>query len=199
MKKKGDEKKIGQRLIIQIVYEDEALAAAYYHWSGYTGSALDIVSKCLSAYKTLNDLSPEEKAIKMLGATGAGLAGETSILEYCKYKFLNPNFVNIKPATDRNLGLIGISQEDIDENIRWGEEFVTISLDKETVDFGVCYELYEEDMEECEDDELESLETISFDSTEDIAFDDFDDFAGEVGSAGNYFKLKDGTVIGKVE
>ncbi len=190
---------MGQRLVINIMDNDKILANAYYHWSGYTSSALNITSKCIDYYKNYKDeFTKETLAVKMLESTGAGLAGTETISQYLKELFFNPRKPPIKPSTDRNSGLIGTAEKDIEESCKWGEEFVDIILNEESVDFRVCYEFDEYEIKENEIDEDE-LSTINYDSAMQIDFDKFSDFADELDAVGFAFKTKDGVIMGKVE
>ena len=72
---------MGQRLNIQIeatdtdTNETKVLANCYYHWSGYTSSAMELVYEMVSSGIYNLDISdPVEKAIRLLEETGAGLA-----------------------------------------------------------------------------------------------------------------------------
>lgn len=72
---------MGQRLNIEIINNGQVLANAYYHWSAYTLSSLELVAKVLSAYNKISlDTSEavrlaeyQEKAVWALQSTGAGL------------------------------------------------------------------------------------------------------------------------------
>ena len=86
---------MGQRLNIQIeannpdTNETKVLANCYYHWSGYTSSALELVYEVVSSGIYNLDISdPVEKAIRLLEETGAGLAKDelTDTYNETKYK-----------------------------------------------------------------------------------------------------------------
>lgn len=118
---------MGQRLNIQIEANDtdtnetKVLANCYYHWSGYTSSAMELVNEIVESgiYK-LDILDPVEKAIRLLEATGAGLAEDelTELYNTPKYKV----------STNRNDGLIAISEEGTNRVAEWEESRVTINL-----------------------------------------------------------------------
>ena len=118
---------MGQRLNIQIEANDtdtnktEVLANCYYHWSGYTSSALELVNEIVNSgiYK-LDILDPVEKAIRLLEATGSGLAGDELTDTYYAPKY--------KVSSDRNKGLIAISEEGTNRVVDWEESRVTINL-----------------------------------------------------------------------
>ena len=118
---------MGQRLNIQIEANNpttdktEVLANCYYHWSGYTFSAMELVNEIVNSgiYK-LDILDPVEKAIRLLEATGAGLAEDELTDTYNTPKY--------KVSTDRNSGLIAISEEGTNRVAGWEESRVTINL-----------------------------------------------------------------------
>ena len=65
---------MGQRLNIQFENNTGVLANAYYHWSGYTSSAMLLTNKIISS-DLIDDtsISNKVKAVKLLELTGAGL------------------------------------------------------------------------------------------------------------------------------
>ena len=118
---------MGQRLNIQIEANDTdsneivVLANCYYHWSGYTSSAMELVKKIVeSGIYNLDILDPVEKAIRLLEATGAGLAGDELTDTYYAPKY--------KVSSDRNKGLIAISEEGKKSTVKYEESRVTINL-----------------------------------------------------------------------
>ena len=135
----------------------------------------------------------------MLDSTGAGLY-KNDIEEYSKLKFLNPKCPCLKIADNRNDGLIAVSQNEIQDNCDSGEEYAYIFLDTETVDFQACYIYDYDDLKEFDEDEIkiEDLPEIDFDNINEISFKDFGAFAAEVSGSWYCFKLKDGTVVGKI-
>ena len=65
-------------------------------------------------------MDPVEKAIRLLEATGAGVAEDELTDTYNTPKY--------KVTADRNLGLIAISGEGTDRVVEWEESRVTINL-----------------------------------------------------------------------
>ena len=65
---------MGQRLNIQFEDNTGVLANAYYHWSGYTSSAMLLTNQIISS-DLIDDtsISNKVKAVKLLELTGAGL------------------------------------------------------------------------------------------------------------------------------
>ena len=118
---------MGQRLNIQIEANDtdtnetKVLANCYYHWSGYTSSAMGLVNEIVeSGIYNLDILDPVEKAIRLLEATGAGLSGDELTDTYYAPKY--------KVSSDRNKGLIAISEEGKKSTVKYEESRVTINL-----------------------------------------------------------------------
>ena len=124
---------MGQRLNIQIEANDTdtnetiVLANCYYHWSGYTSSAMELVNEIVNSgmYK-LDILDPVEKAIRLLEATGAGLAEDELTDTYYAPKY--------KVSSDRNKGLIAISEEGKKSTVKYEESRVTINLTTGSID-----------------------------------------------------------------
>ena len=118
---------MGQRLNIQIeanntdTNETVVLANCYYHWSGYTSSAMGLVNEIVdSGVYNLDILDPVEKGTRLLEATGAGLAGDELTDTYYAPKY--------KVSSDRNKGLIAISEEGKKSTVKYEESRVTINL-----------------------------------------------------------------------
>ena len=124
---------MGQRLNIQIEANDtdtnetKVLANCYYHWSGYTSSAMGLVNEIVeSGIYNLDILDPVEKAIRLLEVTGAGLAEDELTDTYNTPKY--------KVSTDKNMRFIAISEVGINRVIEWQESRVTINLTTGSID-----------------------------------------------------------------
>lgn len=179
---------MGQRLNLQIEMdipdssESKVLANAYYHWSGYTSSAYELV-KLIADSEYWNDnctiMDPVEKAIRLLEATGAGLTKDEFTEAYPESIY--------KKASNRNEGLIAISEEGIKDTQKYEEARVTINLSTKMVDMGGVYYLDEVD-EEDEDETLDDIPELEYDLHTSIS--DFtkvyNEFHEKVESKGNY-------------
>ena len=124
---------MGQRLNIQIEANDtdtnetKVLANCYYHWSGYTSSAMELVKEIVeSGIYNLDILDPVEKAIRLLEATGAGLAEDELTDTYNEPKY--------EKAISRNMGLIAISEEGTNRVAELKKSRVTINLTTSSID-----------------------------------------------------------------
>ena len=147
---------MGQRLNIEIVSNGELLANSYYHWSGYSNTAIIMTEEIIEAYKRTKDYNKGLLfAIRLLETTGAGVVDREKIREILKM----PN-VGLQKSEGRNEGIIDIEPEEMQKNRAWEEGRVTIDIAKETFDFDVLEYRTEEDVCECcENDEEEIHET----------------------------------------
>ena len=169
---------MGQRLNIQIEANDtdtnetKVLANCYYHWSGYTSSAMDLVNEIVkSGIYNLDILDPVEKAIRLLEATGAGLAEDELTETYNTPKY--------KVSTSRNDGLIAISEEGTDRVADWEESRVTINLTTGSINMSdMVYDVTDEFSEEELETKLKNLYELKADLNSN--FDTFQDLYTEL-------------------
>lgn len=129
---------MGQRLNIEIRKDDKVLANAYYHWSGYTSSALKLTSEILENIDNVNFDNDVVRAVKLLEVTGAGLT--SSEIDILGEDMKNINF---KKAIDRNEGLIAISPKGIENTQYWEEARVEIHLDTQNIILDLYHAIYE--------------------------------------------------------
>ena len=179
---------MGQRLNIQIEMdipdssESKVLANAYYHWSGYTSSAYELV-KMIADSDYWNDdctiMDPVEKAIRLLEVTGAGLTKDEFTETYPESKY--------KLSENRNDGLIAISEAGMKDTQKWEEARVTINLSTNMIDMGGVYYLDEVD-EEDEDEDVANIPELEYDLHTSIYefVDVYNEFQEKVESKGNY-------------
>lgn len=117
---------MGQRLNIEIQDNEQPLANAYYHWSGYTSTSLELTELIINS-PLINDeflqAIPDKVqfAVELLKLTGAGY-------------------------TDRNEGLIGTSESDMAETRKWQEAGIIIDIGAEMVYFDNFYYIENEDL-----------------------------------------------------
>lgn len=123
---------MGQRLNLEIHKDGEVLANAYYHWSGYTSSSIELTKEVLKHVDQIKEDNEIVYAIRLLESTGAGLT--THELPFAQKVAPEKEF---KMAIDRNHGLIAISKEGIEETRHWEEGRVEVDLSNRTVNFNV--------------------------------------------------------------
>lgn len=114
---------MGQRLVIQIKdSKGERLATQYMHWSGYTGSTLEIARNLHDELESRGPIREEpEFAVQLLRAacTGAALTKEAELALGTKET----------RALNRNDGLIDVTPEEMQESVSWEEASLEIILD----------------------------------------------------------------------
>ena len=103
---------MGQRLVIEIKKGDSVLANAYYHWSGYTETSLNLLNEVMNK-GIFNNIpikfskgDEQLYAIKLLETTGAKILEKD--LKIATLKFPMNEFEASKNRTD---GLIAFSKK----------------------------------------------------------------------------------------
>lgn len=160
---------MGQILVITIRAGAAELMKAYYHYAGYTASALEITNIALKKYKNAYEsseryaryrdifdkkLDPIEyekmillrTAFLMLFATGAGLEvdREDGRSEINEFKSLFPA-TNYIVGENRNEGLIAFSMRGMNDIQKWSEADVVIDIKYQKVNIrGLFFEPEEE-------------------------------------------------------
>lgn len=183
---------MGQRLNIEITHNNKCLANCYYHWSGYSSSAAQLTDIIINSYFDKEEeyintdfTSFDIFAVELLESTGARLDKR----ELERYK----QYCNHEECISRVNGIIGVSEDIMNETRRWEEARVTIDLKHETVDF--CAVGFED--EESYDDWRED-NSLSFSELPIagmcvfgiISFDDFHnvaDYIKDAASSGRYY------------
>lgn len=102
---------MGQRLNIEIVKNGDVLANSYYHWSGFSNSAVNLTIDIIKTFDYVKRYQVEKYinnqdllfAIRLLEITGAGL----NDIEKAR-KILEDQTMNLKlqPCKGRNDGII---------------------------------------------------------------------------------------------
>ena len=153
---------MGQRLVISIEKEKRTLCSIYYHWSGYTGSALEETRKVINCIYNKKDETDKEMLLRLIHfieSEGGCIRGCIEERDYIQSLYPNETFSN---DGGRNNGLIALSEEGIRDLKSWSEGDVFIQLDDDMVDFCVYsgYESLEEYIEERKswDDEFDEEE-----------------------------------------
>ena len=166
---------MGQRLNIEIVDSSGCIANAYYHWSAYTYSAMQLVEWIMEWYFDRGiPLTVLETAVALLQVTGAGF--DDYEMQYIEENYKHVfDEIGLRHSTDRNSGLLAISKKGIEDTERWEEGRVTINLDSETIDFNVVWFDDEDSYNDGQEDDLafSKLPVMDDFSFENIPFSDF--------------------------
>ena len=121
---------MGQRLVITVRKEQKDIAKIYFHWSGYSESALE------ETRSLLKDIDTKEENIKKLQlniiraceSMGGGIDGGAGSAELSYVCNMFPN-VNFKEDPNRNYGLVALSENDMEKIQRWSNGNIVIDLD----------------------------------------------------------------------
>ena len=167
---------MGQRLNVEVHYDGEVLANAYYHWSAYTGSALNILKEVIDAYRKCKEISPLKIAVEILQATGAGVDNEEKCLIAADRsgKF---DGINFREAASRNDGLLSVTKNGIEDTRKWEEGRVTVDIGSETFLFDVMWSMGREDYEDSDNRSFDEIPYIEFDFDKPCHFKDYDKMA----------------------
>ena len=143
---------MGQRLNIEILENGITLANCYYHWAGYTSSSLNLTKKILNSellYDNFLLALPDKVlfAVALLRETGAD-------------------------NMDRNNGLIGTTEKEIQDTREWQEAGIYIDIGTKSITFENFYYLSDEDILEQELNS-DNINAIEFE-IEHCTFNEFD-------------------------
>lgn len=151
---------MGQRLVITVRKEQKDIAKIYFHWSGYSVSALE------ETRSLLEDIDTNEEDIKKLQlniirsceSMGGGIDGGAGSAEFSYVCNMFPN-VNFKEDPNRNFGLVALSENDMEEMQRWSEGNIVIDLDYNKIYNSVFFEYHS--LEEYEAETDQSADEVS--------------------------------------
>lgn len=171
---------MGQRLNFEITYDGETLANAYYHWSAYTSSSLNILGKVIEAYKNRTEINPLRVAVEILQATGAGITDEEKV-EIGKDKSGKFDGIKFRDAVSRNEGILSVTPDGIEDTRRWEEGRVSLDISTEKFMFDVMWIENKSEYEECREpgatDDLSYIADVECDPTGPCSLWDYEKFA----------------------
>ena len=185
---------MGQRLNIEMVANGKSLVNAYFHWSAYTDNALSILQEIIKTQEKIDILDEiknmplDKKAIYLLISIGAGITPEDVHLN--KY----PD-IWIK-ATNRNEGLINISEEQKEVCRTLEEGRITIDIAKKTFEFDVFFEFSKEEVEEISETKLNLLKILPIETSG--SYEDFEKLKENLEKETDYFICND-IYLNKIE
>ena len=156
---------MGQRLNIEITKNGKVLANAYYHWSGFTDSAIELTTQILSGFEEVKKKVARQKssnkdllfAIRLLELTGAGIDFEDK--ESDRVLKIGNEF---KTMIDRNEGIIGVTRKQIEETRNWEEARVEIDIATKIVWFSVFHSFEDDEKEDWMDKRDKISEDFDF-------------------------------------
>lgn len=172
---------MGQRLNIEFYVNNKAIVNCYYHWSGYSDSAMVATRRLihhLQDYDFSNMPENEVKFIVIRALEGFGARLKDRDLEEAKKLYTERKFSN--EDLDRNEGLIGITEESMDNTRDWEEARVNIFLTRRRFEIvGIFHYSDEEEIKDFYDYNEEGVETFKQNlfkiPTEEIEFERVDE------------------------
>ena len=190
---------MGQRLNMEICSNGQVLANAYYHWSAYTSSSLELLKVVLNAYKHTKELSSLKIAVDILQATGAGI-NESELERIKRDESGKFNGIDFREAINRNEGLLCVTEEGIANTKSWEEGRVTVDIDKEEFIFDVMCVESNSEYDECGRDIMAAdLPDTMFDFTAPCPFHDFDKFEKEISDNPNGVRIDEDSILCWIE
>lgn len=145
---------MGQRLVITVRKEQEDIAKIYFHWSGYSDSALE------ETRSLLEDIDTNEEDIKKLQlniiraceSMGGGIDGGAGSEEFSYVCNMFPS-VSFKEDPNRNCGLVALSENDMEEMQLRSNGNIVIDLDYNRIYNSVLHEYHSIEEYEAEADQ----------------------------------------------
>lgn len=151
---------MGQRLVINVFENKESekeIANIYYHWSGYSYTAMNEMYNLLTRFDESEYESNIEKIVDavqrnkyILPYDNKNTYGSISIKDYEIFKEKYPDFKIVnKERINRNQGLVAITEETMESHLGWAEMISTVYLDELQCDIGsILYSPYFELMDD---------------------------------------------------
>lgn len=115
---------MGQRLNIEFIYDDKVIASAYYHYSGYTVTALEELSNIHNAINYENIHDKRSAILELVDVFDNKLHELSGVLDgnsKCEVQRYNINY-KPKDVKDREYGLLLLARNDIN-GFRKNENF----------------------------------------------------------------------------
>lgn len=190
---------MGQRLNLEVCYDGEVLANAYYHWSAYTSTSLRMLKKVLDAYKNRTEIAPLKVAVEILQATGAGVdkAEKASIAADTSGGF---DGIKFQDAKNRNEGLLAVTKSGIEETRYWEEGRVTVDISTEEFVFDVMWRMSDAEYEDGrEPGAASNLPDTKFNFLEPCSFRDYSKFEEAVQNNSDGVRIDDDDILCWIE
>lgn len=125
---------MGQRLNIELLNNGKLLANCYWHWKGYTSTAVELTDRIIIENQLMEAEPTVETAIRIFQSLGAGVIDT----DFASAKSLIGE--DAVEGTDRNLGVIAIETDSMELIEGWEEARVQIDLSTKRINFGALWE-----------------------------------------------------------
>ena len=139
---------MGQRLVVTVRSMGDDLCKMYFHWSAYSIDAL-VELRDMMAEFPMETKSKDEVILYFIRYCEKNGGGISEGYDSKEWKYITekyPNEAFKKDGISRNQGLIGISEEEMNNIQNWSEGNIVINLDNMTVHNEVfwCYDTIDE-------------------------------------------------------
>lgn len=132
---------MGQRLNIEIKRKNKVIVNSYYHWSGYSHSAIHLTAAILNTINNTDAslfINDKIYATCLLATTGARIMDDQ--LKYAKkYGFTDNELDLLTKGVNRDDGLISLRPKYQKDFRKWEEARVSIDLDSRTVNMRYAF------------------------------------------------------------
>lgn len=151
---------MGERLIINVFNkkDDETpLYNIYYHWSGFADSALEELLLLVEndCYKSIPEV------VKFITKNGGTVVREDIPL----YQETYDSSYEMPESASQNQGLVALSEEQINNSISWGEEFIDVYLDDNTFNIEKLFRFADDNiLEDYDIDKDKCLHDVKFEN-----------------------------------
>lgn len=133
---------MGQRLVLNIIKNNEILFSVYQHWGGFTDNEVEVICSLCSAFCKKDNLETLlKKTTSVLPGSGLVIPKDPEELKIVQ-TYLDKDFPE---ATDRNAGLIAITPQEIEDLNYWADDLQNFFLDQDNY---LCDLLYYTDYPE---------------------------------------------------
>ena len=191
---------MGERLVLDIILDDECILNFYYHWDAFTLTALKRIKSILEVIGDDRDKrSIQYKLIRYCESEGGGITHYDTVLkdyedEYYEYDLISnlwPDEVFEKENIDRSNGLVSISKQGYEDSHSWEDGSAVIDLDNKIISLDCFYGFgsYDELLRDCSTpvDErpcFKHIIELKYDITS-FSFDELDTIISDLAYADN--------------
>lgn len=167
---------MGQRLVISITNQGVEVANAYYHWSGYTDSAILLLSKIVKRYEEMSALDDKKLPFVILESTNAKISTHPDDQRILKDLFKD-DLADLDIVVDRSEGIICLDKEQMKEQLSYAEAQASFDISTGIVsicsyysydsvkEYNLSYEFTEDDEEYLLASSLKQLDYNLYDMT----------------------------------
>lgn len=186
---------MGQRLVISVNRDSKRIATVYYHWSGYTVSALEEVLHLAniynSHYEIMENLNNDEFVIQLAACIhgGGGFSEESK-------KFLEKKLSrnDLRLAENRNDGIFDVTEDGMADSDSWAEADASIDFTRKVFSIeGAVLFFHENEFDEIYEmeDDFDPDNLPEIDALSEVPFVEMESLLKKLQETGGLFRMKD--------